>query len=318
MKLHRFNIRPLSPWSIPLNGDTLCGLLLWRIAESYDGAKCAQYIEAFRSGKPPFVVSSAMPKDMLPMPSLPPVASAYFISLISAHGITEEKLIAGRKALASLSKTKWMPVDIWQGISRNLSAASIFSWYWENICESLHADSFEPGKIVYEAHASPNINQANTFFRRVTWFGNTVFHIYARTEDPAWLLHLLATVGNLGFGAGASTGNGRFEVELDENFDTATLDFTDFSPNTCSFLLSPCAGKNMSTIEGWYRLKVKRGKAGLGMSYPYKNPILYICEGAIMRRLPLGPYVIDNIQPCSSVAQIMEPLTLPCILAEDA
>ena len=72
MKLHRYLVRPLSPWGTPLRGDTLYGLVLWRIAELDGDAACRETIAAFRSGRPPFVLSSAIPHGMLFAPRLPP------------------------------------------------------------------------------------------------------------------------------------------------------------------------------------------------------------------------------------------------------
>ena len=54
MQLLRYIVRPLSPWGTPLRSDTLCGLLLWRLAERYGSAAC----RAAMAAAPPSVQAS--------------------------------------------------------------------------------------------------------------------------------------------------------------------------------------------------------------------------------------------------------------------
>ena len=89
MRLHRFLLRPLAPWATPLRSDTLYGLLLWRIAERQGDEACRHAITAFLEGKPPFVLSSALPEGSVFAPRLPPVPRARFRQWVEEGAIVD-------------------------------------------------------------------------------------------------------------------------------------------------------------------------------------------------------------------------------------
>jgi len=71
MRLYRLQIRPLSPWRTPWQADTLTGLLLATCARNLgEEILRTQLIEPMQAGKPPFVLSDAFPRDLLPLPAL--------------------------------------------------------------------------------------------------------------------------------------------------------------------------------------------------------------------------------------------------------
>lgn len=323
MELHRFIIKPLSPWSLALRADTLYGLLLWRIAEGYDAAKCGQYIDSFRSGNPPFILSSAFPEDMLPMPCLPPVPRSQLDALLNRIGFSGsngEKLFTCLSALRKFGKLPWLPLASWVANAHRLSLAELFAWH----CANSSIKNPAAGKTCFQSHVSIDRSSGRAargclFSEKLAWFGpDDILHIYARTDDPKWLLHLLGVVGELGFGKGASSGKGRFHAALDTGFNAAAMD----SPMHCGarnpayFLLSPAASPHMAAFSGWYRLESRSAKAGPGMGSPFKAPFMCIQQGAVLGKLPAGPYVLGNIHPNPAVAQITMPLTLSCDLID--
>lgn len=315
MKLHRYLVRPLSPWGTPLRGDTLYGLVLWRIAELDGDAACRETIAAFRSGRPPFVLSSAMPQGMLFAPRLPPAPRAVFRRWVEEEAFrdTEGKpldLYAALQAYKRFRKMTRLPVEVWIRHAPALSVRELFAWHCRQRQEKENPKKMRGS----EPHVS--IDRGNgraleggLFFTRLEYFSQeSRLHVYARTDEPDRLLALLRLVGELGFGRDASTGKGRFSVEPDADFDPASLDVT----GTDSLLLSPCAAPDMAGLEGWYATEVKRGKAGPGASSPFKNPLLLLREGSLLRALPQGPCLLDHIHGDADIVQVTQPLTLPC------
>ncbi|MGH7214061.1 MAG: hypothetical protein ACREIT_04800, partial [Tepidisphaeraceae bacterium] len=67
--LHRLTILPRSPWRTPWQADTLSGALLATCARVH-GAKTLRetLIDSMLAGEPPFVLSDALPGDLLPLP----------------------------------------------------------------------------------------------------------------------------------------------------------------------------------------------------------------------------------------------------------
>lgn len=231
MKLHRYLVRPLSPWGTPLRGDTLYGLVLWRIAELDGDAACRETIAAFRSGRPPFVLSSAMPQGMLFAPRLPPAPRAVFRRWVEEEAFrdTEGKpldLYAALQAYKRFRKMTRLPVEVWIRHAPALSVRELFAWHCRQRQEKENPKKMRGS----EPHVS--IDRGNgraleggLFFTRLEYFSQeSRLHVYARTDEPDRLLALLRLVGELGFGRDASTGKGRFSVEPDADFDPAPLD----------------------------------------------------------------------------------------------
>lgn len=315
MNLHRYLVRPLSPWGTPLRGDTLHGLVLWRIAERDGDAACREAIAAFRAGKPPFVLSSAMPEGEIFAPLLPPVPRGVFRHWVEEKALrnAEEKpldLYAALQAYKRFRKATWLPVIEWTRHAQALSVRELLAWH----CRQ-HQEKENPKKM---RGAEPHVSidrgsgralEGGLFFTRLEYFSpESRLHVYARTDDPDKLLALLRLVGELGFGRDASTGKGRFSVEPDADFDPAPLDIA----GADSLLLSPCAAPDMADLEGWYTTEVKRGKAGPGASSPFKNPFLLLHEGSLLRALPQGPCLLEHIHGDADIVQVTQPLTLPC------
>lgn len=324
MKLQRFVLRPQSPWGTALRSDTLYGLLLWRIAEKYGPEKCSQTINAFRAEEPVFVLSSAMPAHCVPMPCLPPAPRRMFRQWL-ADGVfrttseAKDPLFAALDKFKDFRKESYLPLAVWTKYANRLSIRDLFDWYCDDRQERYpksQEQAFEPHVRI--DRMNNGAAEGGLFYTRLCYFKDAAFHLYARTAEPDYLLELLTLVGELGFGRDASIGKGRFTVELDKDFDPASLELPELAqgPGTCRLLLSICASPDMSAIDGWYRTEVKRGKAGPGVVSPFKNPFLCLKEGSILRSLPQGPHLL-HIHQDPAIVQITQPLTLPCRLTEE-
>lgn len=320
MQLLRYIVRPLSPWGTPLRSDTLCGLLLWHLAERDGSDACRAEIDAFRAGTPPYVLSSALPLGMVNMPRLRPTPRGLFHQWVKEGVFRDDdgkprSLFAALQAYKKFRKTAYLPVDIWAHHATSLSLRPLLAWFCQ---QNSTKDKPTQGSSV-EPHVSIDrrtntASQGALFFNRLTWFAEgTAFHLYARSQTPDILLERLNEVGDIGFGKDASTGKGRFKVEKDTSFDPATLE----NNGPHSLLCSVCAAMDMSALDGWYAVEAKHGKTGPGMSSPFKAPLLLVQEGSVLRRLPDGPYVLEGVHADKAIVQVTQPLTLPCRMVEE-
>lgn len=322
----RFVLTPLSPWATALRSDTLYGLICWQVAQTSGAVQCRQLIDSFAAGDAPFVLSSAMPANFLPMPCLPPIPREAFSNLYwqLKDELAKEcgENFSFFAALNLFKKFRKQPFISWQAWRENhsqLSMSSLFKWHLRNSPPARAEDILKAsnGEQGYEPHVSIS-RQSGTardgqlFFRRLTYYPqNAALHLYARTDKPEWLLAMLQAIGDQGFGADASTGNGRFAVRLDEKF----VETSPPAGQTCAnLLLSTLAAPAMTNLSGWYRAEVKRGKTGPTGKTPFKKPFLFLREGALLTSLPNGPYVLCNINQDQDIVQILEPLTLACQL----
>lgn len=321
MKLCRFVMTPLSPWSGRLRSDTLYGLICWHVAESGDEAACGKLINAFAENRPPFQLSSAMPANQLPMPCLPPISRKRFRALALKYGVKGQSentnMFRLLQKFKKFRKKKWIPLETWKAHNKSLSAETLFiSQPGERDAEDIQAgqsSAFEPHVSI--DRSTGMAMEGALFFMRLKYFPpDTKLHLYARTDDPDFLLKYLKLIGTLGFGRDSGTGHGQFDIEPDRAFRPDGLEIPDAS---AEMLLSDCAAPDMASLSGFYRLEVKRGKTGPGRSNPFKKPFLMLTEGSVLLSRPAGPYLLRDLNPDARIAQILEPLALPCSLAPE-
>lgn len=313
MELCRFTLTPLAPWSSWLRSDTLYGLICWLIAEMEGEAACAEIIEAFQASSPPFLLSSAMPQDMLPMPVLPAPTRQRFRDIAAVHGDkAAEALFNILCKFKKFRKHAWLPVRCWQENMDKLSLEALFLSA-RNDSESSQAFS----KIAFEPHVAidrqtGSASEGQLFFMRLRYFSpDARLHLYARASEPQKLLEYLRLIGEQGFGQNATTGNGQFDIELDRAFQPEAFEV---DKANAQMLCSTCAAPDLASLQGYYKFEVKRGKTGPGYSNPFKKPFLMLQEGAVLQSLPQGPFVLQNLNTDKRVIQILTPLALRCRL----
>lgn len=318
MKLCRFTITPQSPWAGMLRSDTLYGLICWHVAESEGEAACRELIDAFCANRAPFQLSSAMPADYLPMPALPSPERKTFRLLAAASGQKDEpediRLFNILQSFKKFRKRSWLPVREWESARNNLSMQALFlgqhSGEEAKGPQKWSTTAFEPHVGIDRRTGSPSEGQL--FFMRLHYFDpGARLHLYARTGDPEYLGKYLKLIGEVGFGRDASTGNGRFALEPDKDFQPDSLDVREAN---ASLLLSVCASPEMRGLDGYYRPEVKRGKTGPGYGNPFKKPFLMLQEGSVLKKPLAGPFVLRGVNADSKVVQILHPLALPCRL----
>lgn len=320
MRLYRYTLRPLSPWATPLRSDTLYGLLLWRIAERQGDTACGEAITAFREGRPPFVLSSALPEGQVFAPRLPAAPRALFRQWVEKGAFHDSSgaplgLFSALQHYKSFRKQAYLPLAVWQEHASALSVRHLFAWYCARPAarpEAVTATSVEPHVSIDRRH--DGALEGGLFSNRLQWFApGTHLHLYARTDAPDTLLALLAEAGDLGFGKDAALGKGRFAAALDEDFWPDALE----NGGPSSLLLSVCAAPDMAGLDGCYTTEIKRGKAWSSLLGPFKNPLLLLREGSLLHALPHGPFVLDGIHPDARLVQVTQPLLLPCHMAKE-
>lgn len=318
MALHRFILRPLSPWGTPLRSDTLAGLLLYRLAEDEGETALQAELEAFKSGNPPFILSSAMPEGTVFAPRLPPARRETFARL-TAEGRFRQKgvpvtLFEALCLYKKFRKQRFLPMEIWEKHHAALSAVELFAEYCNR------PELWKPSPVVSAQEMHVTINRRSNaalegglfacrFFRARP---GATFHLYAETDDCPRLLSRLRRIGRIGYGKDGSTGKGVFSLEEDKNFRPAA------SSLPHGLLLSLLSADDLSGLKGWYATEIKTGKAGPAFckGNPFKSPFLCIQEGAVLTALPQSPGILHGIHADPAIIQITQPLSLPCRLAE--
>lgn len=322
MQLLRYIVRQLSPWGTNLQSDTLYGLLLTRLAERKGPEACRAAIDAFRAGRPPFLLSSVLPHGMIFTPQLPTPKRSLFRAWVEEGSFVDKSgkklsLFSTLERFKKFQTMRYLPLTVWQSNAQNLSVKPLLAWFCKNPekNEKVSTESIEPHVTIDRIRGTKL--PGGFFINRLLWYAqDTSFDIYAQTDDPKELLSLLKEVGELGFGQDASTGNGRFSVTQDTSFDPSPLE----TPGPHKLLCSVCAAKSMADFDGWYTIEGKRGKAGSLNASPYKATMILMQEGSILKSLPdipYVPYILEGIHADPKIVQITHPLVLSCRLNEE-
>lgn len=314
MSIYRYIITPLGPFRTPLRSDTLCGHLICAAA-TLDGPEGAEaLISAFDKGTPPFVLSSAFPEGMLPMPALPPIRRASFKKLAKDWPEFHGEMFPALEAAKRFKKSAFVPESLLLDDVSPLSQEFLFTKWLEkpdrfSIQGRFHKSGLEPHNSIHRMTGSV-LDQGGFYLSEVSWYiAGTRLSLYVRTADRAAFERYFGYVADTGYGADRSTGKGHFSFVRDENFDDSPFR----KEGNARLSLSVCSAEDISGFSGYYDLFAKYGKtwSGFGERNPYKKPFAAFAEGAVFTSMPTSGFVVRGIHPNPSIVQVVQPLTLP-------
>lgn len=281
MNLCKIALRPTGPFVSPWQSDTLFGHLCW-VKMRRDGADAlGEMLEACRQGRPPFVLSSGFPGDLLPRP---------LACRAPDRASPEETFEAGR----ALKDTRFLPLDSFESARRG---------------EPVEGHVADPFVQTESLHASISRRRAATgaegtlFAVQDTWLADEtgVLSVYAvvQTGREDELRELFGQLAESGFGKKQSTGKGSFELA---GFDRFTFKEV---PDADGFVtLSNLVPAAKDPTDGLYRTFVKFGKLGQERSFggrPFKKPLVMLEPGACFRTTDVPEWfcgrMVDGLSP---------------------
>ena len=319
MAMYRYRITPRSGFATPMRSDTLYGHLLWAAAMREGEVRVAEMIDAFASGAPPFVLSSAFPADQLPMPTLPGIPRERFKEQFAGKGNLFEQL----QRYKAFRKNAHWHLRLWQALQGKISQEALFSeWLVEAAAEEKlkgKLDAKENMTMAYQPHVSIDrasgsvLEQGGLFFSKGFWYRHGAdFDLYVRTDDVDAFEALFRHLEAVGYGADRSSGMGQFRFSRDEGFDSRTFDIQ----GTHRLSLSVCSASDLSAFKGYWFPMIKHGRAwsGFGETNPFKKPFFAFAEGSLFREMPDKGYLLRNIHSNPKIVQVGWPLTIPVTL----
>lgn len=270
-------------------------------------------VRDFDSDRPPFRLSSAMPRGWLPMPVLPPIGRRVFERRFG--GKRRVELAENLKKYKKFKRLSYLPLDIWLSARGKLDPAQLFTAYLAEP-DRYNLDESITSPLTHQPHnsidrASGKVMARGGFYFSKAWFPppDAELDLYLETDDPTDFERMFDHLKKTGFGADRNVGRGQFTWRRDAEFDPATFNFQ----GEAKLNLSVCATTRLAEIEGAYRPFVKQGRAyvGYGQVNPFKRPFLAFEEGSVFTGLPKSGFVLEDVHPAESVVQICWPLTLP-------
>jgi hypothetical protein len=261
VQLYRLKIEPLSAWRTPWHADTLSGMLCWMCARRDGGQRLRdEILEPALAGRPPFVLSDLCPGNLLPAPAI-------------------------------IQRYEWPP--LFRKLVRRAKWITPAGFRMVQRCEPPDVRMLSrDGGIRSHAELHRSIGRASgstagggqVFVTESNYLEQDVgtLSLYVRTTETyaSRLLSLVEELSLTGYGAGASTGKGHFqlasELEPMPQFDAIEKPVGRIVLST----FQPAAG---DPVEGYWDSFVKFGKLGpdFGLANVHKRPLVMLRPGAM-------------------------------------
>jgi CRISPR-associated protein Csm4 len=278
MPLYQVPIRILSPVSTPLKGDTIWGHVVWGIALHEGENKVTEFLAGCRDGSSPFAVSSAFP-----------------------HGYVCRPLPRIRERKPFLSPNEYAQIKA-NKKNRYVPVTSFFTGMQQPVKESLTgSNGFKPVERMRNSvnRISGTVEDNMLFPVSDQWPSacNAEYDLYVFTNMTAGRVReLFIWAFENGYGADASTGNGR--IELVGTIQQVQLKYPD-SPTYLA--LAPFVRTQNGDIPDdtitdiRADIFVRTGKIGGmfagGVLQPYKKTVVLFDEGAVVTAKTGVPYI---------------------------
>lgn len=203
MAVFRISLRIMSPLSTPLQGDILFGHVCWSMVYTEGEGKLAEFLGMYDEGEPPLVFSNAFPEGHLPAPLLTPVYDEPGMNL-ELHA-----------QLKRAGRLRYVPAQLFLSPAAPLSSRTIRQ---KAVQKSVTLSNLvvERSHNTIDRSTGTVREEGGLYTNRETWFaesGNYVDLYAASFFDKDHVRELLGRAIENGYGANASTGHGRIEVE---------------------------------------------------------------------------------------------------------
>lgn len=271
--LYRLQLQPhgatLSPWQ----ADTLFGHLCWQVYFEKGKAGLNDFLEPFRAGTPPFVLSDGFPGDWLPRPILP----------ASPNASDEENKQAKRLPWVTSAEFGMALRGEYPGVSNAESPVREQQVVLKNQINRLTGTTAGDDDDTGNLYALDEI----AFYQSKEKREPVPVSVYFWTQDTAQadeVTRLIKLLAQGGYGKKKSVGYGQFTVGARETITFEYPDDADALVTLASFV-----PHQTDPTDGYYRTRVKYGKLGEGgivdgKSYsPFKFPLVMLAAGSTFR-----------------------------------
>jgi CRISPR-associated protein Csm4 len=275
MKLFQIKIKNLSRILTPFQADTLFGHLCWVVAHKEGDKELEIFLEPFKKGEPPFVITDGFPGDFLPKP------------LSAEFNIDKPE-----------DRKKWKKVDFLTFQDFNLLRMG--KECEPKIIENLITFISMPHNTINRL-TNTTLSEGGIYSLEEINVSNIT--IYLKVVSDEWknrVVELFRELSKIGFGRKKSIGKGQFSVLEVSEFNFPRLE----KANGIVTLSNFCPADN-DPIEGLYKTFVKYGKLGEEFTFcgnPFKKPLVMIKTGSVFKtdgqpKEFYGRVVQDKIAP---------------------
>jgi len=255
MKTYQIKLTVGSGTLTPFQADTIFGHLCWVVAHNEGDEKLQEFIQPFKEGNPPFIITDGLPTDLLPKPlsaevfaepdKRKDIKNIEFVTLDEFNSIRKGEKFEPRRGISPLNY-------------RTTPHSRINRLTWSTLAEA--------GVYSLEEFFAPYISVYLKVFVE-TWYDR--------------IINLFYELSKIGYGRKKSIGQGQFKVTEVKEFDFGKINNADGFVTLANF----CPKENEPT-EGLYKILVKYGKLGEEFTFcgnPFKRPLVMIKSGSVFK-----------------------------------
>lgn len=276
---YRLTLRPLTSFRTPLQSDTIFGHLLWALRYLEGESALAGFLDSYREGQPPLLLSAAFPAGYLPVPLLPPPPLAPPSAAI-ADVVVQKLLHTG---------SPWLPLAQWRDLVNGLTPAAVSAAAALGDPEPARATRVvrtrtAVDRLTGSAREGRLFNAEESFFTP-----GATFEIWHRllAEDsalPGRLEQWWRWIAANGFGRRKSEGRGAFEI-VGAGLEPAADALPEATAPNGFMTLSAWVPREGDPTDVSYQTRIKRGKLAeaYALPSPWKKPLLMFAPGATAR-----------------------------------
>jgi len=268
--IYKLTIEPVTSFGTPLQSDTIFGHLMWALRYREGEEALAGFLDLYRAGKPPLLVSAGFPAGTLPAPVL--------------------RVGRGQKVGA------YLPLRQWREIAPRLSGDALWRAHLEAREEvrTIRDEEVKHGVVGTAVdRITGSAREGRLFVSMETFYGPQrrfeIWHKVDETEEG--LLDRLAVwwrwVERNGFGRGKSRGHGAFRIEEKDGqmLEPADGQLPQVAQPNGFVTLSAWVPEAGDPTNVTYRTRIKRGKLAEARAIPspWKKPLLMLEPGAVAR-----------------------------------
>jgi len=256
MKTLQIKLKCEGNFLTPFQADTIFGHLCWAVAHKEGEKGIEGFLNPFKQGNPPFIISDGFPEGLLPKP----IAGDYFF------GNPEER-------------KEWKKIEFLSFNDFNLIRNG-------EKCSFKGQDSLIKTSSV--AHNTVNrltnttLEEGGVYTLKEMNFSSIA--IYVKSISEEWnnrIVDLFKELSKSGFGRKKSIGKGQFSVAEVRDFEFPSI----AGPNGFVTLSNFCPAEDDPT-EGFYKTIIKYGKLSEEYTFcgnPFKKPLLMIRTGSVFQ-----------------------------------
>ena len=281
-----FSIEPRSAFATPLKGDTLFGQLCWALREHHGEKRLRELLRGYTEGRPFAVVSDALPERCWPRPVVSPVM---FGDIDPKERKATKKRVWLRQGDFHRPVAEWLDCMVEDPGAAGAEAAfagpsgTTHHRWIANETRFRNSIDRRTGTTTGEDFAPYGLPQFR--YREGVRLDCHIVYDAERIDTEA-LRQALVDIGRFGFGRGATTGLGRFTVEVCERGDRTALPLAQGGA-TSWLTLAPIAPQGLAwhPERCWYRPFTRFGRHGnvaAHLGHPFKTPVLLADTGAVL------------------------------------